>query len=178
MLHAQRIILVLHNRILREGIRVLLNSCEDFDLAAVADTIDDLKCLVTSVRPDLVLMDLDLPAGNALDGIMQIQDLQPGAWIIGLAIHDEEEHCVRAIAEGVDTVIAKDMIGKVLVRLVRAGRPSRDEFYERPNVVELAGPVPPDSRGVQSPNPLSPVASESGEPKCTTLAVESATRRR
>jgi DNA-binding NarL/FixJ family response regulator len=134
MLQTRRIILVLYNRLLRDGICVLLGACEDLELVAVAATIDDLKPLFTSRRPDLVLMDLDLPARNALDGIKQIQDLERGAWIIGLATHEEEEHCAQAIEVGAATVIAKDLIGKVLVPLIRDGRPMRGESYEHPSV--------------------------------------------
>jgi len=134
-----RIILVLHNRILREGICVLLSSCEDVELVAVAVKIDDLRPLFTRLRPDLVLIDLDLPAGNALDGIKQMKSIDPLAWIIGLATHECEERCVQAIEHGAATVVAKDLIGKMLVALIRAGRPARSESYECPSVLELVG---------------------------------------
>jgi DNA-binding NarL/FixJ family response regulator len=134
-----RIILVLHNRILREGICVLLNSYEDLELVAVAVKIDDLRPLFTRLRPDLVLIDLDLPAGNALDGIKQMKSITPWAWIIGLTTHEGEERCVQAIEQGAATVVAKDLIGKMLVPLIRVGRPARSESYEYPSVLELVG---------------------------------------
>ena len=88
------------------------------------------------------LIDLDAPADGGGDAIRRMKNRQCTAWIIGLASQDGDEDCDLIIKAGAVTVIPKDLIGRMLVPLIRAGRPDPAEFYERPKVVELTSPEP------------------------------------
>lgn len=138
MLQPVRTIIVVQNRILREGVRIHLGACEDIQLLEALETGKALPTVYAALRPELVLIDLDLP--DALDSIRGILDIEPAAWIIGLAIYEAEEHCVAALAAGVSTVVPKDLIGNILVTLILAGRPAQTGRYERPSVEELPEP--------------------------------------
>lgn len=118
-----RAILVIHNRILREGISIHLAACEDIQLAAIVPTVELFLPLFTRLRPDLVLIDLDVPAANAVEGIRRIQSIQPGTWVIGLITNEPQDGCAEALEAGASAILAKDLIRDKLVPLIRAGRP-------------------------------------------------------
>jgi DNA-binding NarL/FixJ family response regulator len=142
MLASVRVISMVQNRILRKGVGVLIDAQPDMRFAGSAEDLDGVLGLFEASAADLVLIDLDVPADKGLDAIRRIRNMQCTAWIIGLATHDGDEDCDLAIKAGAVTVIPKDLIGRMLVPLIRAGRPDPAEFYERPKVVELTSPEP------------------------------------
>jgi DNA-binding NarL/FixJ family response regulator len=135
-----RIISMVQNRILRKGVGVLIEALPDMQFAGSADDPDGALQLFEVSRADLVLIDLDMPADKGLEAIKRIRTMQCNAWIIGLAMHDRDENWDLAIKAGAATVIPKDLIGSMLVPLIRAGHPDQAESYERPNVIELTAP--------------------------------------
>jgi DNA-binding NarL/FixJ family response regulator len=140
MLASIRVIAMVQNRILRKGIGVVIEAQSDMHFAGSAEDLDVVLRLFEASRADLVLIDLDVPADKGLDAIRRIRNLQCNAWIIGLATHDGDDDCDLAIKAGAVTVIPKDLIGRMLVPLIRAGRPDHAESYERPKVIELTPP--------------------------------------
>jgi len=140
MVGSIRIISMIQNRILRKGIAVLIEAQPDMQFAGSAEDLDAVLHLFEASRADLVLIDLDVRADKGLDAIRRIRSMQGNAWIIGLATHDGEEDCDLAIKAGAVTVIPKDLIGRMLVPLIRAGRPDHAESYQRPEVVEVTSP--------------------------------------
>jgi DNA-binding NarL/FixJ family response regulator len=122
-----RILVVDHNAILREGISVVIEMQPDFELvgsiSAAAGAIDRFA----AARPDLTLMDLDLPSDSGLDAILRIRQMDPAAWIIGLVTDEGNERCQRAVVAGVSALLAKEQIGAMLISLIRMGKP-QDQF--------------------------------------------------
>ena len=140
MVGSIRIISMIQNRILGKGIGVLIEAEPDMQFAGSGDDLDAVLQLFEASHADLVLIDLDVPADKGLDAIRRIRDLQGNAWIIALATHDGADDRDLAIKAGAATVIPKDLIGRMLVPLIRQGRPDHAESYERPKVVELRPP--------------------------------------
>lgn len=118
-----RIIAVNRNRILRDGLSVLINNEADLALVGCSATPYEGVRLFAEMRPDLTLMDLDEPSEAGLAAIQQIRLLEPAAWVIALLTQDWDGSGAQAIEAGADTVLTKDLIGKRLLPLIRAGRP-------------------------------------------------------
>ena len=137
MVGSIRVISMIQNRILRKGIAVLIGAQPDMRFAGSAEDLDAVLRLFEASRAGLVLIDLDVPADQGLDAIRRIRNMHRDAWVIGLATHDGDEDCGLALKAGALTVIPKDLIGRMLVPLIRAGRPDHAVSYERPKVVEL-----------------------------------------
>jgi DNA-binding NarL/FixJ family response regulator len=108
-----RVLAVVHNRILREGICSLLETQEDLDLVGAVATAEAAVLQFTQLQPDLTLLDLDEPADAGLDAIGRIRDIDPAAWIIALITDEADERRERAIAAGASKVVAKHLIGKL-----------------------------------------------------------------
>jgi DNA-binding NarL/FixJ family response regulator len=114
-----RVLAVDHNRILSEGIGVLIGMEPGMELVGFAREADTAVSLFREQHPDVTLMDLDLPSGSGLDAILRIREIDANAWIIGLITDECDESCAQAVAAGVSTLLAKDLIGRMLVPIIR-----------------------------------------------------------
>lgn len=89
---------------------VVVQSCASGELA-----IDEFR----EHRPDITLMDLQLPGMSGLDTIRHIRREAPGARIVVLTMHQGDEDIYRALEAGAMTYLLKDTLSDDLVRIVR-----------------------------------------------------------
>jgi two-component system response regulator DesR len=120
-----RVLSVNHNRILREGISVLFERDQDFELIDSVATADAAVQAFGATHPDLTLVDLDLPADSGLEVICRIRQIDSAAWIIGLTIDELDDRCLRAVIAGVSTLLSTDQIGTMLIPVIRSGQPCK-----------------------------------------------------
>ncbi len=120
-----RVLSVNHNRMLREGISVLLEMDRDFELIDSVATADAAVEAFAATHPDLTLVDLDLPADGSLDVIGRIRQIDAEARIIGLTIDELDDRCLQAVMVGVSTLLSKDQIGTRLIPVIRTGQPCK-----------------------------------------------------
>jgi len=122
-----RVLAVDHNRILLEGISVLISMHPDLELVGAVGAAGAAVALFSEKRPDLTLMDLDLPAGEGLEAISRIQSIDPSAWVVALATDERDVCCRQAVLAGASAVLVKDSVGKLLVPLIRRGRTTQSD---------------------------------------------------
>jgi two-component system NarL family response regulator len=86
-------------------------------------------------RPDVVLMDLQLPRMSGVEAIRAIRELDPGARIVVLTMYEGDEDIYRSIQAGAATYLLKDSLSDDLIRVVRSvhagGRPIGTEVQQR-----------------------------------------------
>ncbi len=117
-----------HNALLREGISLLVGLHADMELVCLAASAAEAVQCFAEYRPDVVLMDLDLPAGAGISAIQKILDLDPSAWIIGLLTYEWDTAGPRARRAGARAYLTKDRLNDDLISLIRdecAGRRSQ-----------------------------------------------------
>ena len=136
MLQPIRILTVNQNRILREGICALIGTQPNLELAGSTAGIDDAVRLFVENRPDLTLMDLDLPARGGVSAISRIIGIDRAAWIIGLVTYEDDPCVVEAMEAGASAVLAKDLLREALVLLSRAEN-QQETQYVVPAALEL-----------------------------------------
>ena len=115
-----RILALHHNPILRDGISMLIEMQEEMDLVGSVAAVDAAILLFEKERPDLTLVDLDLPSDAGLVAIHRIKAIDAEAAIVGLVTRDWDDNVMRAMEIGASSVLAKDLIGELLVPLIRA----------------------------------------------------------
>jgi len=119
-----RVLAVNRNPILREGLSIFIGTQPGLELVATAATPDMALSIFDEQRPDLTLMDLDLPSDSGVDAILRIRTIDPSAWVIALVTNDWDEIGARALKAGASAVISKDLISEVLLPLILSRRES------------------------------------------------------
>lgn len=126
------IVLVDDHPVIREGIAGILNSATDIDVIGQATSGPEAVELVATLQPDLVLMDLRMPAGDGVEATRLITSQWPGVRVVVLTTYDTDHDILRAIEAGATGYLLKDIDPTELARSVRAA--SRGETVLAPRV--------------------------------------------
>lgn len=115
----KKIIIAEDHRILREGLKALLSSNPDYDVAGEAENgIDAIKC-VDKIKPDLALLDLSMPKMNGTDAIKEIKKRHPKIKILVLTVHNAEEYIFASLQAGADGYVLKDASSSELMTAIQ-----------------------------------------------------------
>jgi two-component system, NarL family, response regulator len=110
--------------LLREGVSSLLDGQPDFRLVAEASNGREAVDQFRSHRPDVTLMDLQMPEMNGVEAMIKIRDEFPAARIIVLTTYVGDAQALRALEAGARGYLLKSALRKELpetIRLVYAG---------------------------------------------------------
>jgi two-component system, NarL family, response regulator len=114
-----RIMCVEDHRIVREGIVLLLERQPDFKVVATASNGRESIAQFRRHRPDVTLMDLELPLMGGVEAIRHIRREDADARIVVLTVYQGDEDIHRALQAGAATYLLKDTISDELVRVIR-----------------------------------------------------------
>jgi len=120
-----RILTVDDHPILREGIAAILAAEPGFELIGEANNGREAVDQFRAHRPDVTLMDLQMPQMSGIEGIRAIRKDFPDARIIVLTTYSGDAQAVRAFEAGAFGYLLKNMLRKELIetiRIVHAGR--------------------------------------------------------
>jgi two-component system NarL family response regulator len=115
------------HRIVREGLRMIINSEPDMTVIETAATGSEAVARHRQYSPDITLMDLRLPDMGGAEAIRAIRRFDADARIIVLTMYKGDEDIHRAIDAGAATYLLKDTLADDLPRIVREvhmGRPA------------------------------------------------------
>jgi len=115
-----RILTVDDHPMLREGIAVLIASQPDMSLIGEASTGREALELYRKHRPDLTLMDLQMPDMNGIEATIAICSEFPGARIIVLTTYTGDVQVLRALKAGARAYLLKSLLRKELLETIRA----------------------------------------------------------
>ncbi len=118
--HSIRVMVVDDHAVVREGLRMLLGSQGDMEIVAETGDGNEVGALFTRSHPDVVLIDLRLRAGCAVEAIRALHTQSPAGRVVVLSSYGGEEHVFRAIAAGASGYIVKDDDPSHIIQAVRA----------------------------------------------------------
>lgn len=104
---------------LRDGIAAVLRRESDFELVAEAGNGKDAVEQFRIHKPDITLMDLQMPVMNGIEAIQAIRKDFPSARIIVLTTYSGDAQAVRAFKAGASGYLLKNMVRKELVETIR-----------------------------------------------------------
>ena len=115
-----RIILADDHKLLRSGIRSLLDGLDDIEVVAEASNGVDAVALVEKHLPDLALLDIAMPGMNGLEAADRIAELRIETKVVILSMHQDEEYIKRALKSGAAGYLLKDAGIEELELAIRA----------------------------------------------------------
>jgi two-component system response regulator NreC len=115
-----RVLLVDDHAVLRSGLRLLLEREEGVEPVGEAGTAEDAVRALPRLRPDLVVIDLEMPGMGGIEGAQRIRERAPEARVLVLSMHDRPQDVRRAFDAGADGYLPKAAADEDLVRAIRA----------------------------------------------------------
>jgi DNA-binding NarL/FixJ family response regulator len=103
-----RIEIVEDNDVVRDGLQLLINSMSDHTVVGAYDSCEKAIKNINRDQPEVILMDLDLPGMNGIEGIQRIKKTHPHINIIVLTVHEDSEMVFEALCAGASGYITKN----------------------------------------------------------------------
>ena len=106
--------------VLRAGLRALLNAEKDLSVVGEAASGDEVLQLAVELRPDMVLLDLNMPGPGGIEVTRRLRDLLPETRVLVLTVHEDEGLLREAIDSGASGYIIKRAVESELINAIRA----------------------------------------------------------
>lgn len=114
-----RVLLADDHRILREGIRALIEDQGDIEVVGEAEDGQATVKLVAQLQPDVVVMDIAMPLLNGLEATRQIKRDHSHVKVLILTMHENEEYIRQVLAAGALGYVLKDAAARDLLGAIR-----------------------------------------------------------
>ncbi len=119
--------------IIRQGLRLILETENDFELIGEASDGNEAVSLCKKLKPDVVLMDLRMPNMDGLSAIEKLRDEQPQIAVVILTTFNEDELMLRGLQAGARGYLLKDTDRSTLFDTIRAA--ARGETLLKPEIM-------------------------------------------
>ncbi len=123
-----RILLVDDHAMVREGLRMILENCPDFTLVGEASNGREAVELAASLKPEVILMDINMPIMDGIQATARITDQNSDCHIIGLSVNAGRENQDAMLNAGARALIAKEVATEQLYDAIRNTASSRPPF--------------------------------------------------
>jgi len=127
-----RVLIADDQRLVREGLRVLLDLIPDIRVVGEAANGAEAVERAQSLRPEVVLMDVQMPGLDGVAAARQIRETSPGVKIIILTTFDDDEYVFEGLRAGAAGYMLKDAPSEQLAEAIRAA--ARGEAFIQPSV--------------------------------------------
>jgi two-component system, NarL family, response regulator NreC len=137
-----RLVIADDHAVVRSGLRLLLEAETDFTVAAEAGEMDTTRRMVAAHRPDVLVLDLNMPGPPSLPAI---PDLAKQTAVVVLTMQNDPAFAREALRSGAHGYVLKEAADAELVQAVRAAAAGRT--YLNPELGEKLAAAPPDPAG-------------------------------
>ena len=151
-----RVLIADDHAILREGLRALLRPADDIEVVGEAGNGGEAVEKAMALRPDVILMDVNMPGLGGLEATLELKKRGNEAKILVLTQYEEPEYVQRFLKAGVSGYLLKKAAGSELAAAIRAAQkgglvldPSiaREAFRTEPTASPSHGAAPAGGEG-------------------------------
>ena len=142
------------NYLLRDGYYQLINGMSGFTCVGTYDNATDVLFKIKRSKPEVVLMDIDMPGINGIEAVQIIKEHFPGIHIIMQTVFEDEDKIFRAIQAGAGGYILKKIpplkILEAISEIYNGGGPMTPSIAGKTLQLFRSGPkMPPDEKQAQ-----------------------------
>ncbi len=131
-----RILLADDHRIVRDGLRLLIDSQHDMHVVGEAADGREALRLVRDLNPDVVVMDISMPRMNGLQATAGLKAELPQLKVVALTAHEDESYLSQLCKAGATGYVLKRSAGEELIRAITAV--AKGELYFEPALASKA----------------------------------------
>ncbi len=128
-----RVLVADDHLIIRQGLRLIFETCDDIQLVGEAADGAEAVRLAGDLQPDVVLMDLRMPGMGGLEAIERLHEAQPALAVVILTTFNEDELMLRGLQAGARGYLLKDTGREALFNSIRAA--ARGETLLKPEIM-------------------------------------------
>ncbi|MET8682381.1 response regulator transcription factor [Streptomyces sp. NPDC004647] len=150
---AIRVLLVDDDALVRAGLRLMLGGAPDVEIVAEAADGSEVETLVDAHSPDVVLMDIRMPAVDGLAATEALRRRQRPPEVIVLTTFNTDEHVLRALRAGAAGFVLKDTPPTEIVealRKVAAGEPVLSPAVTKQLIAQVTDGIGQDRRAARA----------------------------
>lgn len=114
-----KVMLVDDHAVLRDGLKNIIELENDIKVVGEAVSGDDALIKIEDIKPDIVLMDINLPNRNGIEVTGILKERFPTIKVCILTMHSHEEYFMAAIREGADGYLLKDSPSEQVMEAIR-----------------------------------------------------------
>lgn len=114
-----KIVLIDDHELFREGIKRILALEPGFEIVADGKDGSQAIDLVREHKPDIILMDINMPQMNGVEATKQLTKTFPNVKVLILSIHDDESYVTHVLKTGASGYLLKEMDADALIEAVR-----------------------------------------------------------
>ena len=127
MTGAIRVLIADDQRVVRDGLSMLVALIDDVEVVGTACDGAEAVRLAAAHRPDVILMDLRMPGTDGITATADLRERQPAVRVLVLTTYADEDAIVPALRAGARGYLTKDASAEQIeaaIRAVHAGRPT------------------------------------------------------
>jgi DNA-binding NarL/FixJ family response regulator len=106
--------------VVREGTRELIQHEDDMEVVGEAGDGEEAVALASRTRPDVIIMDVNMPKVNGIEATRQIKSTMPTTAILVLTAYDNDQYVSALLEAGAAGYLLKNIKGRELIEAVRA----------------------------------------------------------
>ncbi len=114
-----KVLLFEDNKDFAESFIEMINDAPDMSLAGVFGNSKNAVGKVTQYRPDVILMDIDMPVQNGMEGLREIRLVYPDVPVLMQTVFDDNERVFQAICDGATGYILKKTAPEKMLDYIR-----------------------------------------------------------
>ncbi len=106
--------------VVREGLKMLLETEPDIKVVGSADNGRDAVSLIGELKPDIAIIDIAMPGLNGIEVTAQVREKSTATKCIILSMHSTSEHIFRSFKAGARGYLLKESVGSEVIDAVRS----------------------------------------------------------
>ncbi|MGB9428278.1 MAG: UvrY/SirA/GacA family response regulator transcription factor [Gammaproteobacteria bacterium] len=114
-----RVLLVDDHKLVRTGIRLILEDTPDVRIAGEAESGEAAIALCRELKPDVVLMDVSMPGIGGLEATRKLLARNPSVKVIVVSVHATEPYPLRLMEAGAHGYLTKDCAAEEIISAIR-----------------------------------------------------------
>src|SRR5262252_4019617 len=114
-----RLLIVDDHEVTRLGLRTLLQSCPQFEIAGETSSVTETLEAALQLKPDLILLDVRLPDGSGIEVCRRLQGLNLETKVLVLTSFADDDLVFEAITAGADGYLLKEIHGDRLIQAIQ-----------------------------------------------------------